>query len=198
MREAHACSLPTRLPSLRLPPGSRAWEPLSGCRDPCREWVPGEEGGQRVGRGCLDGAGPDGHLCWEGRPETRWVLVVGGRREAVSPGGGLVWGRGPSRQTNPRQRKGKEALGEAGTCGQPYQLLTTVGGCGGSQASEQEAERAAWQPPWRRPHEPPGTSASAQPGQGGGVVLTCPRLGSACPWRLRWVCRRRAAPGPGP
>lgn len=83
-----------------------------------------------MGRSCLVGAGPDGHLCWEGRPETRQALMAGGHREAVSPGGGLVWGSGPSRQTIPRQRKGKEALGEAGTCGQLYQLLTAVGGGG--------------------------------------------------------------------
>lgn len=105
MCEAHACSLPTRLPSLRLPPGSRAWEPLSGCRDPCREWVPGEEGGQRVGRGCLDGAGPDGHLCWEGRPETRRVLgsEATGRRCPQEGGwcGAVVL---PGRQTPGRER----------------------------------------------------------------------------------------------
>lgn len=106
-----------------------------------------------------------------------------GCREAVSPGGGLVWGSGPSRQTNPGQRKGKEALGEAGTCGQLYQLLTAVGDGGRrSQGSEQEAERAAWQPPWRRPHEPPGTPAPSpgRPGRQGGAHTSLPWALPAC------------------
>lgn len=178
----------------------------------------GEEGGQKVGRGyrCLDGAGPDGHLCWEGRPETRWALVAKGCGEAVSPGGGLVWGSGPSRQTNPGQRKGKEALGEAGTCGQLYQLLTAVEDAGGrSQGSGQEAEWAAWQSPIsRRAPLPP-----AQQGQGGRVVLThpCPGLclpvasevglqEGSCPWPWslgnasvgRVGCQDQALGIPGP
>lgn len=72
MHEAHVCSLPTRLPSLRLPPGNSAWELLSGCRGPCREWVPGEKEGQRV---------------WAGAAWMGWAqMAISAGKEGLRPG----------------------------------------------------------------------------------------------------------------
>lgn len=124
------------------------------------------------------GAGRDGHLCWEGKPKTRWDAGAGGPPGDVESQGGLSWGQQlPSRQRNPGQRKGKETLEQAGTCGWSSTMAHQPPLREGSRGSGQVTERAAWEPPQRRPDGPSGAPALSQLGEDW-TSLAWPLLGA--------------------